>query len=79
MSYNVWETTLLTSLCPLTHFLYHLLFLSIATHNDIGDVVSHALWLTRLEYLRDYEHLLIQNYYMHSSSLFHFQSTFHIK
>ena len=53
MSNNAWETTSLTSLYPLMHFLYHNCF-SLTTHNDVGDVVSQALLLVRPEYLGDY-------------------------
>ena len=36
MSKDAWETTSLTSLHPLTHFLCHTII-----YNDVGDVASH--------------------------------------
>ena len=54
MSNNAWETTSPTSLHPLTHFVCHAIMLTLASHNDVGDVVSQALLLGRPEeYLRD--------------------------
>ena len=47
MSKNAWETTSLTSLFPLTNFISHAITLSLATYNDVGDVVSQALLLAR--------------------------------
>ena len=39
MSNNAWETTSPTSLHPLTHFLCHTIIRSLATYNDVADVV----------------------------------------
>ena len=54
MSNNAWEMTSPTSLHSLTHFIRHAIILSLTPYNDVGDVVSQALLLTRPEYLRYY-------------------------
>ena len=52
MSNNAWETTSLTSLHPLTHFLCHAIILFLVPYNDVRYVVSQALLLARPEYVR---------------------------
>ena len=64
MSKNAWETTLLTLLHPLTHFLCDAIILTLVPYNDVGDVVSQVLLLARPEYLR-YDILMCKNNFEH--------------